>query len=124
MWLAGAYEGFTASMLWCLDRKLHIEEIIGRDLKAYIHSDVSLGNAVMKLAEERCVEALSLYSRNIAFAGLEVECALKVARMYEKAPPSSEIEDKEQKVLTCRTVINLRYISFFLCFIARCSIFS
>jgi hypothetical protein len=96
MWLAGAYEGFAAAILFCLELRVSLDETVGRELKASLQSGLSLGCAVVRLAEERCVEALSLHGRNMAFAGLEVECSLKLARMYEEA--AGPIPDREQKV--------------------------
>lgn len=98
MWLAGAYEGFVASMLWCMDLKMALEDVLGRELRTLMQSGLNVSGAVVKLAEERCLEALGVYARNIAFAALEVECSLKLARMYEEADAAS-VTDREQKVM-------------------------
>lgn len=98
MWLAGAYEGFATSLLWCIDMRLAVEEAVGRDLRGLLQSGMSLSCAAIKLAEDRGVEALGLYARNITFAGLEVECSLKLARMYEEAATAG-VPDREQKVM-------------------------
>ena len=97
MWLAGAYEGFATSILWCLELRIPLEEVVGRDLRNLLQNGMSTPTAVIKLVEERSTEALAMYGRNIAFAGLEVECSLKVARMYEDAF-SAGLSDREQKV--------------------------
>lgn len=97
MWLAGSYEGFATSILWCLELRIPLEEVVGRDLRNLLQTGLSTPTAVIKLVEERSAEALGLYARNIAFAGLEVECSLKIARMYEEAV-SAGLPDREQKV--------------------------
>jgi hypothetical protein len=42
MWLAGAYEGYAASILLCLELKINVEELLGRDLKNIIQSGKTL----------------------------------------------------------------------------------
>lgn len=50
-----------------------------------------------KLAEEKALEALNLYSKCIVLCGLEVECCLKLARLHAYA----RTVDKERRVLDC-----------------------
>ncbi len=96
LWLAGAYEGFAASILVAMQANASLEEVIGRDVKALTSTGLSTDSALLKIAEDRCAEALAIYSKNVAFSGLEVECLFRVARLCADYPV---IPDREQKVL-------------------------
>lgn len=154
LWLAGALEGYAASIYVCSVMNMPFEDIIHKDLRTpmqaviqqqqqqeqmrnYMESTVgssgrsheqdfvfqnltgatgfnsvhvpnmcSLLNltpleltrvATWNLAEERALEAIQLYSRNIVLHGLEVECCLKLARMHV----AGICRDKDQKALNC-----------------------
>ncbi len=49
-----------------------------------------------RLAEERANEAISIYSRSTVFGCMEVECTLRLAKMYEKS--TVELQNKEMMV--------------------------
>ena len=95
MWLAGAYEGLATSIILAMQTGTSLEEVIGRDVKALTSSGLSSDLALLKIAEDRCAEALTIYSKNVAFSGLEVECLFRVARLCADFPI---IPDREQKV--------------------------
>ena len=101
IWLAGALDGYTATILLLIQLEFNLEEIIGRDLKTIsavspiTGEDISDIERGLKLAEERANEAISIYSKSIVFCSLEVECTLRLARMHEV---NSNSLDKEQKV--------------------------
>ena len=96
MWLAGACEGLAIAILMAVQTKALIEESLSKEIKTLVATGLTQEAAVMKIAEEKCTEALQYYSKNIAFAGLEVECLFRLARLYEE---SSTVLDKEQKVM-------------------------
>jgi hypothetical protein len=119
MWLAGALEGYTSTVLLMLHSDLPIEEILCRDLKsitaptnALPRADTGIGMGgtghgfygpysetaakAVKLAEQRASEAMRLYSRHVAFSVLAVECALRIARLCETA--ATFVEESAQKV--------------------------
>jgi hypothetical protein len=103
LWLAGALEGFISAMLLLHKLNLPVEEILSRELRVLMlnqnnlteEEPPSLAAKVMMLMEERAVEALSLYSRNIIFCAFEVECSLRLARAQE----FNTTLEKERKVL-------------------------
>mmetsp|Transcript_1167 Transcript_1167/g.1895 ORF Transcript_1167/g.1895 Transcript_1167/m.1895 type:complete len:1683 (+) Transcript_1167:109-5157(+) len=101
MWLASSLEGSVLVMLTMLRLGSGAsEELLGmvREIRSLVSSGGvgSVTGGVVRVAEERCVEAMSLYSRNIALCGLEVECSLRLARMHEQLSPSPE---RQQKVM-------------------------
>lgn len=113
MWLASALEGTVVAMLMVLEQETRtggIQRATGsaensgevdsgrivqssdlldqlplqiKELKSLISGGLSIANAVLRLAESRCLDAMDHYSKSIALCGLEVECALKCARMHE-----------------------------------------
>ena len=93
MWLAGALEGYAAAVLLAIKLGLPLEEVLAKDLKAVGPEGGSKGPAGAKecthvvkallVAQEKAAEAIRLYSRSVVFCGLEVECALRVAKMQE-----------------------------------------
>eukprot|EP01038_Epipyxis_sp_PR26KG_P004766 gene4766-6686_t len=101
IWLAGALDGYAATILLLIQLEFNLEEVIGRDLKSIMAVSPS-GNPLtdvergLKLAEERANEAISIYSKSVVFCSLEVECTLRLARMHES---SENNFDKEQKVM-------------------------
>jgi hypothetical protein len=96
MWLAGACEGLAIAILMAMQTKAFIEESLSKEIKTIVATGLTQEAAIIKIAEDKCTEALQYYSKNIAFAGLEVECLFRLARMYEE---SLTVLDKEQKVL-------------------------
>jgi hypothetical protein len=78
---------------------LMIEElsVLVKDIKTLLAniSGMTVLNALIRVCEERSVEAMNLYTKNLVYCGLEVECALRLAKMHEHltSPP-----DKQQKV--------------------------
>lgn len=77
-----------------------IEEIpsIVKDIKTLLSNGISpnILNALLRVCEERCTEAMNLYSKNIVNCGLEVECALRLAKMHEYL---TNVPEKQQKVI-------------------------
>jgi hypothetical protein len=100
MWLAGALEGSAVAAMAML-RLPGYEDFISRDLKPYIASmsqnsntTVTPESALLKLVEDRVLEALSIYAKSVALCGLEAEGCLHLARLHE----SGSAADREQKV--------------------------
>ena len=119
LWLAGAYDGYACAILLLLQvGEYNIEEILGKELKTSvddsvdgstqspiapsanddnaIHLSSTIERSCMRLAEDKASDALAIYSRNIIYSTLEVECCLRLARMHEKI---SFTANKERKVL-------------------------
>ncbi|CAE7683901.1 unnamed protein product, partial [Symbiodinium microadriaticum] len=76
MWLASALEGSVAAMLGLLHLGVEAEEelpMLVREVKSLLANGTvaTASAAVVRVAEERCVEALSLYAKNIAWCVLE-----------------------------------------------------
>lgn len=78
-----------------------VEEIsvLIKDIKTLLANvaGMTVLNALIRVCEERSVEAMNLYTKNLVYCGLEVECALRLAKMHEHLTPSP---DKQQKVPT------------------------
>lgn len=110
LWLAGALDGYATAVLLLLQQiangsSLNIDDIIGKDLKTITLSTasqldglssldtMSLEEKAYRLAEERTNEAIAIYARNIVFCTMEVECTLRLARLYEKCDllPNKEL---------------------------------
>jgi hypothetical protein len=94
-------EGSTLVMLTLLRFGGSIVEeipILVKDVKTSIANSQSPSvlAAVLRVGEEKCVEAMAMYSKNIALCGLEVECSLRLAKMHEQYNTGPE---KHQKVL-------------------------
>lgn len=72
--------------------------ILVKDVKSLLAnvSGMTLLNALLRVCEERCVEAMNLYSKHLVYCGLEVECALRLAKMHEHLTP---VPEKQQKVI-------------------------
>ena len=97
LWLAGALEGFAAAILLLAELEMPLEDALSRELRALplsalnkspSNSYPSIVVRALMLAEERAAEAMSLYSRRVVFCALEVECALRIARLHELAATS------------------------------------
>jgi hypothetical protein len=73
--------------------------VLVKDIKSLLAnvSGMTMLNALIRVCDERCVEAMNLYTKNLVYCGLEVECALRLAKMHEHLTPSPE---KQQKVHT------------------------
>ena len=112
LWLAGALEGYATAILLLLKLKIPYDEVLAREIKHFNSSSSNSsssslssisgtgsssnssssvmyqGNSdtfkLLRMAEERVSEALSVYSRHVVYCGLEVECTLRVARMFEE----------------------------------------
>jgi hypothetical protein len=112
LWLAGALDGYASSILLLITFQYALEDILGRDLRslAVTSSTTSVqqtenGETVnilenvegkcVRLAEERAFEAAVIYSKNMAYSFMEVECLLRLARMYET---NQWVVEREQKV--------------------------
>ena len=76
-----------------------VDEIpsIVKDIKVLISNGTAstVLNALLRVCEERCTEAMNLYSKNIVNCGLEVECALRLVKMHEYL---TNVPEKQQKV--------------------------
>ena len=111
VWLASALEGTVVAMLAVMEQEKYAAstlpvgssvESVGSDgrviqsfnymdqlphyvkeLKSHLSNGQVTRSAVLRVAELRCVEAMEHYSKTIVMCGLEVECALKCARMHE-----------------------------------------
>lgn len=117
MWLAGSLEGFVAAILLHFHREGNVDEWAQtKDARSStfassknVHNssaantdgdeeeveDASL--QVIRIVEERITEALDIYSKSVVFCVLEVECCLRMARVYE----SVHRKDCESKILEC-----------------------
>lgn len=99
MWLGSAYEGLAVSILQAMRIKLNLEELFSRDLKPLMAGGTTtLECAVYKLVEDRCNEAMQLYSRHSILAFLEAECSMRLAKVFEEAGASC-VPESEQKVI-------------------------
>jgi hypothetical protein len=109
LWLAGALEGFAAAVLLLVSMKFNLEEALAKEFKALLASnnmDGSGNNAsgaldtaierAYRVLEDRLSEALTIYASSIVYSALEVECAIRCARMFEVSPI---LNNKEIKVL-------------------------
>lgn len=113
LWLAGALDGYASSILLLITFQYALEDILGRDLKSinttattssgqqYENGEVvnfldNVEAKCVRLAEERAYEAATIYSKNIAYSIMEVECLLRLARMYET---NEWVVEREHKVL-------------------------
>ena len=113
LWLAGALDGYATSILLLITFQYALEDILGRDLRSLVTTVVTSsgqqndnGEVVnflenveakcVRLAEERACEAATIYSKNVAYSIMEVECLLRLARMYET---NEWVIEREQKVL-------------------------
>ena len=98
MWLAGALEGYATAVLLLIKLGISLEDIVGKELKAYTTNAAPSADVeeeeeekvittdamkAMPLVEDRVTEALSIYAKSVAYCTLEVELVLKLARMYE-----------------------------------------
>ena len=101
MWLASALEGSVSAMLGLLHLGVEAEEelpLLVREVKNLL-ANGTVANAVaavVRVAEDRCVEALSLYAKNISWCVLEVECCLRLARVHEML--NTALSEQQQKV--------------------------
>lgn len=93
LWLAGAYEGYAASILLLLKLGVSPIDLLGSNLKVPVGSTPEA--AAMKLAEERANDSLALLTKSSAYAVLEVECAMKIVRIIASIPGL----DREQRVI-------------------------
>lgn len=101
MWLAGSLEGSVAAMLAMLNLGSEAEAellLLVKDIKALIANGTVSSNtaAVVRISEDRCVEALSLYSKNIAWCVMEAGCCLSLAKIHEML--NTSMSEKQQKV--------------------------
>jgi hypothetical protein len=102
VWLASSLEGSVSAMLAMYRLGGSISEeisVLVKDIKSLLAnvSGMTMLNALIRVCDERCVEAMNLYTKNLVYCGLEVECALRLAKMHEHLTPSPE---KQQKVHT------------------------
>lgn len=105
LWLAGALEGYLITILVLLSLGISMEDYIGKDVRTLLskissepvpqNTNVCTMANIFSLAEDRAKEALSIYSKSIHFSGLEVECSLRLARMFE----ADMTIGRDQKVL-------------------------
>ena len=105
LWLAGALEGYIITILILLSLGISMEDFIGKDIRVLLSktssdpipqsSNVCTMANIFALAEDRAKEAISIYSKSIHFSGLEVECSLRLARMFE----ADTTIGRDQKVL-------------------------
>ena len=113
LWLAGALDGYASSILLLITFQYPLEDILGRDLRSIVAisstsslQQIESGDVVnilenveakcVRLAEERAFEAAAIYSKNIAYSVMEVECLLRLSRMYET---NQWVVEREQKVI-------------------------
>ena len=92
LWLAGALEGFAAAVLLLAQMKMPCEPALSLQLKAMqLPASMdkeglpSVAVRCLMLAEERAAEAMSIYAQRMILCALEVECALRIARLHELA---------------------------------------
>jgi len=98
LWLAGAYDGFASSVVLLLHMQANIDDICSKEFKnmttntttstTYTTNTTTSDseNTIEKayrLVEERMNDAIQIYSTSIVYCALEVECILRVARMFE-----------------------------------------
>jgi hypothetical protein len=115
LWLAAALEGLASSILQLISttrsnsnqlqiNERTIEEVLGkeirtRDIPLQLESSaepLSIEARCVLLAEEKACEALVIYSKSVVYCALQVECTLRVARMFETSQPDRD--DRVQKV--------------------------
>jgi len=108
LWLAGALDGYASAVLLLMSMNtFDLEDLLGKELKHLTPLSEEISGVVqgteqtvearsLRLAEEKCCEALSIYARSVIFCVLEVECSLRMARMHEMSSWSC---DREQKVV-------------------------
>jgi hypothetical protein len=106
MWLAGSLEGSVTTMLSLLQHGAEMEEellLLVKDVKTLVANGTVPSNqaAVVRLSEDRCAEALALYSKNIAWCVMEAGCCLRLAKIHEML--NTAMSDKQLKVSACRT---------------------
>jgi hypothetical protein len=100
IWLASAYEGIAISILQAVRMKLNIEELFSRDLKPLMAGGaMTLECAAYKLVEDKCNDAMQIYSRQPNLSVLEAECAMRLAKVFEEASSGSSVPEPEQKVV-------------------------
>ena len=98
LWLAGALEGYVTAILLLIKLGISLEDIIGKELRAYSINGSQTPNSdleeeetvittdamkVVPLLEDRVTEALAIYAKNVGYCTLEVELVLKLGRLYE-----------------------------------------
>ena len=95
LWLAAAFEGYASSILLLIKMGASPEEFLGQNLK--VTNGLSPITAAIKYAEDKAMEALSIYAKSTStsFSILEVECAMRLVRLYA----SSNSIDREQRVV-------------------------
>ena len=114
MWLAGSLVGLSTSLIIALKQKINLDEILVKELKILNATLISTSNStsnsiisanitsnltsntnstiifmsetakVIKIIEDKINEALNLYSKNVIYCILEVDCTLRLAPLYEE----------------------------------------
>ena len=105
LWLASALDGYASAILLLKKLNVDLEDTIGRDLRTVnvinMFADDE-NNYVVEcdrlylLAEERAMEALSIYALSPYLRLLEVSCTMKIAMMFSHA---DAFYDQPRKVL-------------------------
>ena len=57
-----------------------VEELIDENTK----QEESIESTAIRLAQEKCLEALAIYSNSTLYSYFEARCSLRVATMYEE----------------------------------------
>eukprot|EP01041_Mallomonas_annulata_P002057 gene2057-4019_t len=92
-WVAGSLEGYASSILLMLQLDMSPETFLGQNLK--VITGMTIEACAIRLVEEKVLEALSLYSKSPSYKILEIECAMRVARIHSL----DTWNDREQRVM-------------------------
>lgn len=102
MWLAGALDGYISSIVVLMKLDIvPLEDVIGKDFKS-LNLNVAPGSTppdalkVLRLADDRISEAILLYSRHLAYAQLEVDLTLRLARLYRELNIDNDVEIRDK----------------------------
>lgn len=140
LWLAGALEGFAVSCLIFMRHlpvlSIALQDVLSPDHKVRIaalmeeitpdepvkpcspYTSFALKKAAEMIgwavAEEAVGEALGVYSKNVIYFGLEVECALRFARLHEVA---SDTHNKNRELKVCILSLVECFIGLFVLFV-------
>lgn len=88
MWYARSIEGLISSLLVAVQLGYALEDFLPKEMKGLFvipeGESKSDFQRIIKYSEEKINEALTIYAKDIAFSGMESECCIRMARLFEQ----------------------------------------